>query len=191
MEQIKNNPRMCGAAGCGARHCVRDIMLSVLIETKNDEEALARSLATLVGAVVEGMIREVVVCDAGSTDQTWRVADHAGCRFVKDTALEGTLAQAKGDWILLLEPGARLLPGWTDAVVQHVVTSTKPARFSRFNTQGSWLRRLFARHRPLSEGLLITKSQARELNASDAAALARAAKAQRIAAGIVVAEKAR
>ena len=33
-------------------------MLSVLIETRNDEEALARTLASLVGGAVEGVVRE-------------------------------------------------------------------------------------------------------------------------------------
>ena len=40
-------------------------MLSVIIETKNDEEALARTLGSLVSAVVQGVVREVIVCDRG------------------------------------------------------------------------------------------------------------------------------
>ena len=46
-------------------------MLSVLIETRNDEEGLARTLASLIAAAVEGVVREVIVCDLGSTDQEW------------------------------------------------------------------------------------------------------------------------
>ena len=38
-------------------------MLSVLIETRDEEERLARTLASLVGAAVEGVVREVIVCD--------------------------------------------------------------------------------------------------------------------------------
>ncbi|TIU37731.1 MAG: glycosyl transferase family 2, partial [Mesorhizobium sp.] len=57
-------------------------MLSVLIETRNDEEGLARTLASLVGGAVEGVVRDVIVCDQGSTDQTHRVAEHAGCHYV-------------------------------------------------------------------------------------------------------------
>ncbi|TIU04590.1 MAG: glycosyl transferase family 2, partial [Mesorhizobium sp.] len=48
-------------------------MLSVLIQTLNDEERLARTLASLIGGAVEGVVRDVVVCDGGSTDQTHRV----------------------------------------------------------------------------------------------------------------------
>ena len=57
-------------------------MLSVLIETRNDEEGLARTLASLVGGAVEGVVREVIVCDLGSTDQTHDVAEHAGCAYL-------------------------------------------------------------------------------------------------------------
>ena len=57
-------------------------MISVLIETKDGEEGLARTLATLVGGAVEGVVREVIVCDKGSTDHTHSVAEHAGCVFL-------------------------------------------------------------------------------------------------------------
>ncbi|TIR96069.1 MAG: glycosyl transferase family 2, partial [Mesorhizobium sp.] len=36
-------------------------MLSVLIETRNDEEGLARTLASLIGGAVEGVVRDVIV----------------------------------------------------------------------------------------------------------------------------------
>jgi hypothetical protein len=58
---------------------MRQAMISVLIQTHNDEEALARTLASLVGGSIEGVVREVIVCDRGSIDQTRLVAEHAGC----------------------------------------------------------------------------------------------------------------
>ncbi|RUU01054.1 glycosyltransferase, partial [Mesorhizobium sp. M7A.T.Ca.TU.009.02.1.1] len=103
-------------------------MLSVLIETRNDEEGLARTLASLVGGAVEGVVREVIVCDTGSTDQTHRVAEHAGCQYVTDGVAAG-IRQAKGDWLLLVEPGARLMEGWIDEVVAHTARQTMAARF--------------------------------------------------------------
>jgi hypothetical protein len=78
-------------------------MLSVLIETMNDEEGLARTLASLIGGAVEGVVRDVIVCDAGSTDQTHRVAEHAGCHFGTG-GIAAAIGQAKGDWLLFLEP---------------------------------------------------------------------------------------
>ncbi len=87
-------------------------MLTVVIETRNDEDALASTLGSLVSAAVEGVVREVLVHDRGSTDRTAAVIDHTGCTLVREGALASSLARARGDWILVLEPGARLLDGW-------------------------------------------------------------------------------
>lgn len=133
-------------------------MLSVIIETKNDEDGLARTLSPLVSAVVEGLVREVVICDCGSTDGTLKVAEHAGCRVVAGEITEAIRA-AKSEWLLLLEPGARLTGDWQDAVSAHIGSSTMPANFSRSRESRP---RLFARvfSTALSTGLLVTKRQA-------------------------------
>jgi hypothetical protein len=136
-------------------------MLSVLIETLDDEEALARTLASLVGGAVEGVVREVIVCDLGSTDQTHRVADHAGCQYVASGGVAAGIRQAKGDWLLMLEPGARLVDGWIDAIVAYTARHTMPARFSR--TRGSrapFLSRILSGNRALADGLLMSRRQA-------------------------------
>jgi cellulose synthase/poly-beta-1,6-N-acetylglucosamine synthase-like glycosyltransferase len=136
-------------------------MLSVLIETRNDEEALARTLASLVGGAVEGMVREVIVCDAGSTDRTRDVADEAGCRYVAEGGIAAGIKQSRGDWLLLLEPGARLEGGWIDAVAAHTGKGAMAARFSRAKgSRAPFLTRIFARPRALEQGLLIAKRQA-------------------------------
>ncbi|TGQ68532.1 glycosyl transferase family 2 [Mesorhizobium sp. M00.F.Ca.ET.186.01.1.1] len=161
-------------------------MLSVLIETRNDEEGLARTLATLIGGAVEGVVRDVIVCDAGSTDQTHRVAEHAGCHFVTGGVGAG-IGRAKGDWLLLLEPGARLADGWIDEVVAHTARQTMAARFSR--ARGSrvpFLARVFSANRALADGLVISKRQAAALakNAASAEALARGLATRRLDAEI-------
>lgn len=151
-------------------------MLSVLIETRDDEEALTRTLASLIGAVVEGVVREVLVCDLGSTDQTRYVAEHAGCHFVAQGGIGAGIAAAKADWLLLLEPGARPVEGWGDAVAVHVNRATLPARFSvARGARPPFLKRMFGANRALAQGLLITKRQAAALakQATGAEALAR------------------
>jgi cellulose synthase/poly-beta-1,6-N-acetylglucosamine synthase-like glycosyltransferase len=165
-------------------------MLSVLIETRNDEEALARTLASLVGAAVEEVVREVIVCDRGSTDQTHYVAEHAGCHYLADGGIAAGVAQAKGDWLLLLEPGARLADGWIDDVLQHVGKLTMAARFSRSRKdRAPFLSRVFTGGRALAQGLLITKRQAATLSKSarDAEAVARGLATKLLAAEILVA----
>jgi hypothetical protein len=91
-------------------------MITALIETRNDEVALAHALAALVPAATEGVLREVIVIDHGSTDGTLVVADAAGCTIVaagaagdpRRTAIE----RARGTWVLLLPPTAVLKPDW-------------------------------------------------------------------------------
>ena len=136
-------------------------MLTVLIETHNDEDALARTLASLVPGAVQGVVREVLVHDRGSTDRTTAVADHTGCGIIADGDLAAALGQARGDWFLILEPGARLSEGWIEAVVEHAAQHTAAARFRRSREAGpGFLARLFSRTRPLAHGLLVSKSHA-------------------------------
>ena len=164
-------------------------MLSVLIETMNDEEGLACTLASLIGGAVEGVVRDVIVCDAGSTDQTHRVAEHAGCHFVTG-GIAAAIGQARGDWLLLLEPGARLAEGWIEEVVAHMARQTMPARFARARAdRAPFLARVFSSNRALAEGLLISKRQASALakGARGAEALARGLATKKLNAEIRVA----
>lgn len=165
-------------------------MLSVLIETRNDEEGLARTLASLVGAAVEGVVRDVIVCDSGSTDGTHSVADHAGCAFITSGGVAAAIGQAKGDWLLLIEPGARLVEGWIEPVIAHTMKQTMPARFSRDRgSRRPFLARAFSRQTALAEGLVITKRQAIALsrNATTAEAIARGLATRTLKGEIVVA----
>ncbi len=164
-------------------------MLSVLIETRNDEEGLVRTLASLIGGAVEGVVRDVIVCDNGSTDHTHRIAEQAGCHYVAGGIAAG-IGQAKGDWLLLLEPGARLAEGWIEEVVTHTARQTMPARFSRARAnRAPFLARVFSGKRALSEGLVISKRQAVALakSARSAEAMARGLASKRLNAEIWVA----
>ena len=168
-----------------ALSAMRLAMLSALIETRDDEEGLARTLASLVGGAVEGVVRDVVVCDAGSADGTRAVAEHAGCAIAPDLA--AGIARAKGDWLLMLEPGARLAEGWVDEAVAHMAKFAMPARFSRApGSRAPFLSRAFRRPSALFQGLLIRKQQAAILarKAQDAEALARGLAMRTLAAEI-------
>jgi hypothetical protein len=165
-------------------------MLTVLIETRNHEEALARSLAALVPAAVEGFVREVIVCDRGSTDHTQYVAEHAGCHFLAQGGVAAGIRQAKAEWLLFLEPGARPAEGWTEEVAVHAARQTGPARFSRARADRAPLfARIFSAKRPLVDGLVITKRQALALSGKgrDADAIARGLATKRLLAEIFVA----
>jgi hypothetical protein len=100
-------------------------MISVVIPTLNDESVLGRALQPLVGATIEGLISEVIVVDAGSTDGTLQIADDAGCRIIEEALSSDNRwgageSIARRDWILRLEPQAWLSPGWEAAARDHI-----------------------------------------------------------------------
>ena len=142
-------------------------MLTVLIDAADDPNGLALTLATLVPGAVEGLVRDVVVIDRGLDAATRKVADHAGCRIAEGESLPTVLANAKGDWLLLLETGARPSVDWVDSVTAHIGEvemrgrTPRPARFGRARSDSlGFLARFTGRRTALAEGLLIPKVQA-------------------------------
>ncbi|MAY61183.1 MAG: glycosyl transferase [Rhizobiales bacterium] len=136
-------------------------MISVVLECRDQEPALAVTLASLVQGAVEGLVAEVVVVDRGSSDGTEVLADAAGCKFLADPDLRDVVRQARGEWILFIEPGARPLLGWVEHLHQHVMAGAKPARFSPSREYRlPFLSRIRSRPSALSHGVLIPKRQA-------------------------------
>jgi len=85
-------------------------MLSVVIATHDSERALLPTLAALVAGAAAGVVREVIVADAGSRDATGAIADGAGCRLVtsaqgRGARLKAAAATARAPWLLFLLPG--------------------------------------------------------------------------------------
>src|SRR5258707_10816476 len=94
-------------------------MLSVVIATHNSERALLPTLAALVSGAAAGLVREVIVADAGSRDATAAIADGAGCRVLVSTQARGARLKAAADaarapWLLFLRPGLVLDATWVD-----------------------------------------------------------------------------
>ena len=100
-------------------------MLSVIIATDESERALVPTLAALVPGATAGAIREVIIADKGSRDQTAEVADVAGCRLlVAPAALAGRLraaaALARASWLMFLQPGIAPDPTWIPETMRFV-----------------------------------------------------------------------
>lgn len=93
-------------------------MISVIVPTLNAEASLAQCLTALVPAVVDGLVREVIVVDGGSDDRTLDIADQAGCEIVRaDVRGRGPqlIAGAKAarhPWLLFLHADTILSEGW-------------------------------------------------------------------------------
>jgi len=98
-------------------------MLSVIIPTEGVEQPTVATLAALVPGAASGIIREVLLVDRGDNGVIERVADVAGCRFLR---FEGTRAaalaagakQSRSPWLMFLRPGAVLDAGWIDETTQ-------------------------------------------------------------------------
>ncbi len=139
-------------------------MLSVLIEILDDESELAATLSVLVAGAVEGLVSDVVVLDRGSKDGSSAVADAAGCLFLTGVSPAEAVARTRGDWLLLLEPGARPMGRWVEEIAEHMslgggTVRLAPARQFR----RPLITRLFHRASPLEHGCLLRKSEALRL----------------------------
>jgi glycosyltransferase involved in cell wall biosynthesis len=115
----------------------RDAMLSVIIATRNSERALVRTLAPLVPGAASGLVREVIVTDAGSQDDTAAVADVAGCEFIAAQGplgerLRAAAAAARAPWLLFLQPGIVLEPAWTGEAAHFIETAANANQAAAF-----------------------------------------------------------
>ena len=85
-------------------------LLSVAIVTLNEEETLARTLASVAWA------EEIVVVDSGSTDRTAEIARSFGARVIERewpgfaAQKNFAIAQCSGTWVLSLDADEELTP---------------------------------------------------------------------------------
>lgn len=136
-------------------------MLTIIMETRDNEAELVQTLSVLVAGAVEGLVSDVIILDHGSKDGSMRVADAAGCRFCVDWDLGDIVRSARGEWLMLLEPGARPIGRWVDELLEYVSLNRNPARFSLSRMhRRPLLRRLYRRRRPLETGYLMQKRDA-------------------------------
>jgi glycosyltransferase involved in cell wall biosynthesis len=100
-------------------------MLSLIIPTRDSERPLVHTLAALVPGATAGLVREVIVADGGSRDETEQVADIAGCVFFSSgellaARLNRAAERARGQWLMFLRPGVVLGPTWVDETLAFV-----------------------------------------------------------------------
>ncbi|WP_455273463.1 glycosyl transferase [Rhizobium herbae] len=136
-------------------------MLTIIMETRDNEAELAQTLSALVAGAVEGLVSDVIILDHGSKDGSSRVADAAGARFCTSWDMKDIIRSARGDWLLLLEAGARPAGRWIDDIAEYMSLNKTPARFSPSRQyRRPFLQRIARRFAPLELGLLLSRQQA-------------------------------
>ncbi|MCA3695263.1 TIGR04283 family arsenosugar biosynthesis glycosyltransferase [Aquidulcibacter sp.] len=151
--------------------------LSIVIPTLNAMPRLADCLATLVAGLGAGLVRDVVVVDASSSDQGAELALDMGCTVLqvgsagrgRGQQLAAGAIAAKGDWILFLHGDSVPLEGWIAACQAHIATAPRQAAYFRLDFDAheaparrtafwaNWRARLFGL--PYGDqGLLISRS---------------------------------
>lgn len=153
-------------------------MISVIIPTLDAERSLPQTMAALVPAVLDGVLKEVIVSDGGSRDATTRIAESTGAEVVHSATGRGTQmltgAQvARSPWLLFLHADTVLEDGWHVEAAEFMAEvdsgRTKPSaaafRF-RLDDKGAmprlveslaWLRAHVLRQTYGSQGLLIPR----------------------------------
>ena len=109
--------------------------VSVVIPTLNAAGMLPATLAALRHS---GIVREVIVADGGSSDETAAHARAAGARIVvaqrgRGSQLAAGAAVAAGDWLLFLHADCRPEPGWEDAVGAFLAAPNAQSRAGYFD----------------------------------------------------------
>ncbi|MCJ7871507.1 TIGR04283 family arsenosugar biosynthesis glycosyltransferase [Phaeobacter sp. J2-8] len=103
--------------------------ISVIIPTLNAGADLPACLMTLGEGLKEGVIRELIISDGGSTDTTLETAAAAGADVVTGPPSRGAQLRrgadaAQGDWLLFLHADSQLSQGWTGPVLDHLARDT-------------------------------------------------------------------
>lgn len=116
--------------------------LSIIIPTLNSASTLPATVSRLIPAVQVGLIRELIVSDGGSKDQTMCIAKDIGAIIVEGKQGRGRQLRsganvANGDWFLFLHADTCLDDSWLDVVNHHINLSQDAGYFRlKYKTTG-------------------------------------------------------
>jgi len=109
--------------------------VSVVIPTLQAADRIGPCLGTIGEAVTEGVIREVVISDGGSSDDIAEIAEELGARLVtgppgRGRQLAAGAEAARGEWLLFVHADTVLPPDWGTAVLAHI--ANRPGKAGYF-----------------------------------------------------------
>lgn len=91
----------------------------MIIPAQNDVRNLQGLLTALVPAAVDGLVREVLVADLGSSDGTDALCEDAGAVRLNGGLVQASKA-AKGERLLILPTALRLPHDWARSLAEHL-----------------------------------------------------------------------
>lgn len=100
--------------------------LSIIIPAYNAEDVLPLCLTSLMPGLETSLIREVILVDGGSEDQTRRIAEGSGATVLtapekgRAAQLRHGAEQARGDWLLFLHADTALSRDWAERTKDHI-----------------------------------------------------------------------
>lgn len=118
--------------------------LSVIIPTLDAAQALPETLAFLMEGVASGLLRELIVSDGGSKDDTIEIATQAGALVIAGSPGRGGQVRrgcdaATGPWLLVLHADTHLSDGWSRVVAEHLAQDGLKAGYFRLRFRASGL----------------------------------------------------
>ena len=118
--------------------------ITAILPTRNSAAQLPATFEGLMEGVYAGLIAELLVADAGSTDETLSVSRAVGAEIhnvAEGVAIAslGGLMPIKGRWMLIVPPGAVLQRGWVTAVEEFLESEPKGwGYFKRSGKGAAW-----------------------------------------------------
>jgi glycosyltransferase involved in cell wall biosynthesis len=118
-------------------------MISVVIPTFNSAATLPRCFGCLMSAAIDGLVREVIVVDGGSTDPTARIADEMGAEFLhvlgeSKMRRSAGAVKARHNFLLFLDGNATLGAGWEEEAEGFLASPYAQDRIALFPHSSRW-----------------------------------------------------
>jgi hypothetical protein len=122
-----------------------------------------QTLNALIPAVVEGLVRELVIMSDDDDQRLAALADQCGCGLARTLDLETILRNARCEWVLALKAGSVPESGWQEAIEavfadnQQDIAQAFRFRRSPLSPKGL-VAKLFAPDHPLDLGMVAKRS---------------------------------
>lgn len=99
--------------------------VSVIIPTFNSAATLGKTLEPLFAGLHQGVIRELILTDGGSQDDTAQIAQDLGAVWITGAPSRGgqisrAVDVAQGEWLLILHGDTQLPSDWVEPVIRHM-----------------------------------------------------------------------